>query len=255
MAKDHTDSLGGLLRQGGYVARVAAGAADIRAAQALRHACFVEAAGRPALPRGLEADRFDDVCTHVLIEDGQGRVKGTFRVQVFDGPAALKQSYSAQTYDLSALTGGPFLELGRFCVAQDVADSDVVRLAWGMLAQLVDRTGAQMLFGCSSFQGIDPAPYTQAFDLLAASHLCDRIGRIAPQVYEFAAQARPVRDRKAALAQLPSLLRTYLGMGGWVSDHAVIDSEMHTLHVFTGLRIADIPPARAAALRAVAASG
>ena len=203
----------------------------------------------------MAADGFDDVCTHVLIEDAQGHVKCTFRAQVFETPDALAQSYSAQTYDLSALRGGPFLELGRFCVSDDVDDGDVVRLAWGMVARLVDWTGAETLFGCSSFPGLNPAPYTQAFDLLAASHVTDRIGRIAPDIHPFAAQARPVTDRKAALSQLPPLLRSYLGMGGWVSDHAVIDAQMQTLHVFTGLRIADIPPARAAALRAVANLG
>jgi hypothetical protein len=41
-------------------------------------------------------------------------------------------------------------------------------------------------------------------------------------------------------------------MGGWVSDHAVIDRQMNTLHVFTGLEIAAIPPNRARLLRALA---
>jgi L-ornithine Nalpha-acyltransferase len=59
-------------------------------------------------------------------------------------------------------------------------------------------------------------------------------------------------DPKAALAQTPALLRTYLVMGGWVSDHAVIDRALDTLHVFTALPIANIPPARARALRALA---
>ena len=37
-------------------------------------------------------------------------------------------------------------------------------------------------------------------------------------------------------------------MGGWVSDHAVVDRQMNTLHVFTGLEIAAIPrPAKAVA--------
>ena len=48
------------------------------------------------------------------------------------------------------------------------------------------------------------------------------------------------------------LLRTYLVMGGWVSDHAVVDRDLNTLHVFTGLEIRAIPPARARLLRATA---
>ena len=40
-------------------------------------------------------------------------------------------------------------------------------------------------------------------------------------------------------------------MGGWVSDHAVVDREMNTLHVFTGLEIGRIPPERVRVLRMV----
>ena len=52
---------------------------------------------------------------------------------------------------------------------------------------------------------------------------------------------------------MPPLLRSYLAMGGRVSDHAVIDRQLNTLHVFTGLETAAIPEARKRLLRAVAA--
>jgi putative hemolysin len=51
---------------------------------------------------------------------------------------------------------------------------------------------------------------------------------------------------------MPPLLRSYLAMGGWVSDHAVVDRDLGTLHVFTALEIAALPPARARRLRALA---
>jgi hypothetical protein len=47
-------------------------------------------------------------------------------------------------------------------------------------------------------------------------------------------------------------LRTYLLMGGWVSDHAVVDNDLNTLHVFTGLEIKGIPASRKRLLRATA---
>jgi putative hemolysin len=59
-------------------------------------------------------------------------------------------------------------------------------------------------------------------------------------------------DRRVSLGALPPLLRTYLGMGGWVSDHAVVDRDLDTLHVFTCVEVEKVPPARAASLRAVA---
>jgi putative hemolysin len=54
------------------------------------------------------------------------------------------------------------------------------------------------------------------------------------------------------MRQMPPLLKTYLMMGGWVSDHAVIDRQMNTLHVFTGVEIVAIPETRKRLLRAVA---
>jgi putative hemolysin len=73
----------------------------------------------------------------------------------------------------------------------------------------------------------------------------------APNVFKYAARLRRKPDAKKAMLRMPPLLRTYLMMGGWVSDHAVVDKHMNTLHVFTGLEIGAIPPARKRLLRAV----
>ena len=58
-------------------------------------------------------------------------------------------------------------------------------------------------------------------------------------------------DPRRAMAAMPPLLRSYLAMGGWVSDHAVVDPAMQTMHVFTGVEVAAIPPSRKRLLRAV----
>jgi putative hemolysin len=69
-------------------------------------------------------------------------------------------------------------------------------------------------------------------------------------VFRFARLLRFWRpDLKQALRKMPPLLRSYLAMGGWVSDHAVIDSELNTLHVFTGVEIDRVPAGRARLLR------
>ena len=59
-------------------------------------------------------------------------------------------------------------------------------------------------------------------------------------------------DPRRAMAAMPPLLRTYLMMGGWVSDHAVMDRQLGTMHVFTGVEIRAIPPARRRLLHALA---
>ena len=202
MAKD-LSRLPDARRRGGYVARFAQNAADLRAAATLRHLCFVEAAGRPALPDGLETDHFDSLCDHVLVEDASGKTLCCFRVLALGSGRDLGTSYSSQYYDLEPLFdySDPMVELGRFCVHPDAKDSDVLRIAWGMLAAFVDAHAAGMLFGCASFEGTDATPYGLAFDLLAARHL-------APQgwmplvksddVLRFAHSASAVGDQRAA---------------------------------------------------------
>lgn len=257
MAKDHDTARPASIIRGGYTVRFASSDADIRAAQRLRHLCFVEATGLPAAANGRDEDRFDALCDHVLVEDANGTLAGCYRVLAFASGATISTGYAAQFYDLSRLSDypDPLVEMGRFCIHPDKQNADVLRLAWGMLAAFVDARGAKMLFGCSSFAGTDPKPYKDALDLLAARHQApdDWAPRSrACDVVRYAADATPLIDHKTALSQLPSLLKTYLSMGGWVSDHAVIDRTMNTLHVFTGLEIVKIPPARAAALRSVA---
>jgi putative hemolysin len=184
-----------------------------------------------------------------MVEDPAGRLVAAARILLIADGAGLAQSYSAQFYDLSGLTAqpGPLMELGRFCIAGDVLDADVVRVAWGALTRIVDEAGVQTLFGCTSFAGTDPARYGTAFARLASQHQGPahlRPGIKAPEVVALDGQGD-------GTAPLPSLLRSYLAMGGWVGDHAVVDRQMNTLHVFTCLDIAAVPPARARALRAV----
>ncbi len=257
MAKDHISPVPPPIARGRYVARFTSGSADLVRAQRLRHLQFVQMAGRADLAGGIESDRFDALCDHGVVEDADGAVVCCFRVMAFASGADISQSYSAQYYDLKrfSMIGAPLVELGRFCVHPDASDPDVLRLAWGLLAAFVDLRGAGMLFGCSSISGTDASAYSQEFDVLAAGHLAPdalRPEEKAPECVRYAQTARAVTDRRAGLAQVPALLRTYLSMGGWVSDHAVIDRDMNKLHVFTALEIASIPPLRARAFRAVA---
>ncbi|MBE9638154.1 GNAT family N-acetyltransferase [Salipiger mangrovisoli] len=239
---------GALLSRGRFRARLAQRAADLDKAQVLRGLAFFGPGGGP------DTDPLDQRCRHVLIEDDNGLLLCCFRYLWFDSSAEIGSSYSAQYYDLSRLEafGGPLIELGRFCTRPGMVDPDVLRLAWGAIAALVDGGGARLLFGCASFAGTEPARYDSAFGFLHARHAAPerwQIGVKAGEVVRF----RPAGNAaRGVLKQIPPLLRTYLGMGGWVSDHAVVDRQMNTLHVFTGVETAGIPPARTRALRAIA---
>lgn len=246
------------MTRGRYRARLAETAGDLRAAQALRWQAFRVRRGQ-GTPGGLDADRFDARCDHLLVEDvPSGDLLACCRLMRIEGAAGLADSYSARDYDLTALAAyaGPLAEIGRFCLAPGVSDPSVLRLAWAAIAEWVAGHDITLMFGCSSFSGTQPEPYRDAFALLAERHLAPRRWQPrvrAPEVFRFAAALRGVRpDLRRALAALPPLLRSYLLMGGWVSDHAVIDRDLGTLHVLTGVDIRAIPPARVRSLTGMA---
>lgn len=240
------------LLRGRYRARMAETAEDVRAAQGLRQRTFRGIEG------GLDEDRFDPLCTHFLVEEGAtGRLVCCFRLLPLRHGGEIERSYSAQFYELSNLAdySGPMVEMGRFCIDPEEVNADILRVAWAAMTAYVDRHGVELLFGCSSFKGTEAEAYMDAFALLKERHIAPKrwLPRVkAPRVFRFASRLRVRKPNlKLAMKGMPPLLRTYLVMGGWVSDHAVIDDDLKTLHVFTGLEIKGVPESRKRLLRAV----
>lgn len=235
---------------GRYAARFAKTEADIKSAQALRFKAF-RGGGE-----GSDADAFDPICKHILVEESStGHLVCTFRLLPLANGAQIDQSYSAQFYDLASLHAieGMIVEVGRFCIDPACNDPDILRIAWSAMAGFVDDNDVELLFGCTSFAGTDSDEYTDAFALLKERHLAPKrwLPKIkAPKVFHFATKLKLFKPNlKAAQKHMPPLLRTYLLMGGWVSDHAVVDNELNTLHVFTAMEINDIPANRKRWLR------
>lgn len=227
--------------------------ADIQAALTLRSISFFNGLGE------IDRDEFDHRCLHVLIEDAEtSDLLCCFRLLPLPSGAEIKTSYSAQFYELSAISKfpGAILEVGRFCMSPSARDPNVLRAAWAAMTRYVDDHNIELLFGCSSFKGTDARAHLESFSLLGDCHLAPKrwFPKVkAAKVFHFAKNQNYSTDRKTALRKMPPLLKTYLSMGGWVSDHAVVDDDMNTMHVFTGLEVKNIPPARKRLLRAIAA--
>lgn len=245
---------------GRYRVRFSRAPEDMVAAQTLRYRAFV-ARSSGEKPGGIDADAHDSACLHALIRSDDDELAGCFRLMFLADGREIGQSYSAQFYDLSSLAGfaAPMVEIGRFCTRPGLRDPDILRAAWAALTQLVDTRWVAMLFGCSSFTGAAVAPHLDALALLRARHLAParwrpgiRAGEVI--VLDDALQGHAA-DLQRGLRTMPPLLRSYLAMGGWVSDHAVIDRALDTIHVFTGVEIAAVPPARARLLRALVRQG
>ena len=244
-----------MFRKGRYRVRIARDDDDIKAAQELRYIAFAPI----DIENKIDCDQFDNICTHFLVEEiATGRLVCCFRIMYLENGGDIGLSYSAQYYELSALKlySGKMVEMGRFCIHPELSDPDILRLAWAAMTKTVDENHIDLLFGCSSFKGTDESDYLDSFAILKDRHLAPRrwLPRVkSPSVFKFAQKLRLRKpDIRKAMAKMPPLLKTYLVMGGWVSDHAVVDSHMNTLHVFTGLEINAIPPARKRLLRITA---
>lgn len=237
------------LERGRYRARLAEGPLDMDAVLALRGRVFRGG-------RAPDGDAYDALCSHLMIEELSGGLVGTGRMMVLTG-AEVDAGYSGQFYDLSPLAAWPgtMLELGRFALDPGWHDPDILRLAWAALARVVTERQVGLLFGCTSFKGAAPEAHLNALALLAERH----VGPVRwkpmqkGEVFRFAEvlAGHPVATG-TAIAEMPALLRSYLQLGGWVSDHAVADADLDTLHVFTAVEVARIPPGRLRALTALA---
>jgi L-ornithine Nalpha-acyltransferase len=250
MSRPDPARFGPPIRHGSLVARLARTPDDLQACLGLRALAF------RGDPRARDDDRFDPDCLHLMVAGPGNAVLATLRA--YPHIPGRIVGYGAQFYDLTALEAEPgtALELGRLCLHPGHPDPDLIRLIWAGVSRLVDEWHAARLIGCTSFPGTDPDLMAPALGLLARRH----IGPNQLRPFKRALQIRLLGDwaddaHPDGAALLPPLLRSYLALGGWVSDHLVIDADLNTCHVFTCLEIAAMPAGRKRILRRLAGQG
>jgi putative hemolysin len=190
---------------------------DVRAAQRLRHRVLADELGavlRSPEP-GLDVDRFDEFCDHLVVrDDSTGEIVGTYRMLPPERASAAGGLYSAGEFDLTALDPlrPSLVEVGRSCVHPDHRNGAVIGLVRAGIAGYLLLTGHRWLTGCASVPLADGGRLAATvWDLVLARHL-------APSGY----RARPHRpwdprgQRRLLRAQPPPPLRGYLRLGAWV---------------------------------------
>ncbi len=214
---------------------------ELRAAQRLRYDVFVQELGGGGEmvdhEEGLEKDRFDPYFDHMLaIDDSSGEVIGVYRLLPGERAAELGQFYSEDEYDLTVLkqSGRKLLELGRSCVHPDYRGGTAMYHLWNGLAAYVTERGIEILFGVASFHGTDVSKLAQPLSMLHHNHLAplDLRVRAQPEVFQSMDLLAPnALDRRAAMVQVPSLIKAYLRLGGFVGEGAFIDHAFNTTDV------------------------
>lgn len=227
-----------------YEVRLAADTAELRAAQRLRYRVFVEELGGGGLmvdhEAGLETDRFDAWFDHLLLVDralpgpAEAQVIGVYRLLPEGRAAQAGQFYSEDEYDLAPLraSGRHLLELGRSCIDARYRGGEALLHLWQGLAGYVVDHGAEVLFGVASFHGTDPAALAAPLSLLHHRHLAPPELRARSLVHQPMDLIAPeALDRRAAMLQIPPLIKAYLRLGGHVGDGAYVDHAFNTTDV------------------------
>jgi putative hemolysin len=222
---------------------------DVRAAQRLRWQVFVDELGAhvESPEPGLDADRFDHHCDHLLVrETATGDVIGTYRMLPPDRVAHAGGLYAETEFHLTRLLGlhRRMVEVGRACVRKDRRTGSVIGLLWsGLLRYLVDG-GHDFAVGCASIGlGDDMRPAAALCRRLMLEHLSPPDWRVFPR--------RPLPCDPASTvepAPMPPLLKGYLRLGALVCGEPAWDPAFNTADVLLLLPLEHIDRRHAARL-------
>ena len=252
-----TQSLG---RLGPLEVRLAQTAAEVRQAQKLRYRVFYQEGPAIANPGRLfarrDVDAYDAICDHLLVLDHAARdsqnanrpaVVGTYRLLRQPLAEDYGGFYTASEFDIGGLIARhanlQFLELGRSCVLAPYRNKRTVELLWHGISGYLRQNRTDVMFGCASLDGTDPRQLAMPLSFLhhyarapeawrAAAHSSRRV--------EMNRMAREAINPKAALRELPPLIKGYLRLGAYIGDGAVIDHQFGTTDVLIVMPVSAI---------------
>lgn len=210
----------------------------VEAAQRLRHDVFSTepgfvlsgSAGGCGGSTGLDADRFDQYCDHLLVrDDASGVLVGCYRMLPPTAAIAAGGLYSAGEFDITPLDPlRPWLvEMGRAVVRPGHRNGAVVLLMWAGILAYADRYGYDFVSGCVSVpvhgQGSPGSQIRGVRDLVQRRHASPyRLTPHRPVVVdgcgldEITPPARPA---------IPPLLRGYLRLGARICGEPAHDPD------------------------------
>jgi putative hemolysin len=233
------------LELGKYQIRLAASEAEREAACRLRFKVFNLELGEGLISSystGLDKDRFDYVCDHLIVEDRSScEVVGTYRMQ--SGSEACRHwgYYSAQEFNFAPYepVRDQVLELGRASIDRDHRSSEVLTLLWRGIAQYSKSYGLRYLIGCSSLNSQDPAEGWAIFEQLKPFLASAEFHTKPTSAYALPPGSGPSQN----LPKIPRLLKTYIGVGARICGEPAWDREFGTIDFLTLLDLRQLTPA------------
>lgn len=216
---------------------------EIQETQQLRYRIFAGELGAQidGGELGLDTDRFDPYCRHLMVRDNDtGRVIACTRVLTDDQAARAGGFYSAGEFDLSMIDSlpGRVMEIGRTCVDAEHRSGAVIAILWQGLAAYFTSHGYDYLFGCASIGLEDGGAQAHAIlEQIQRKHMAPPSQRVRPYYPLPKADGRPL-DK----VRMPPLLKAYLSLGAKACGDAYWDQEFNCADVFMLLNVSDLCP-------------
>ena len=218
-----------------YAIRLAQTPEEIRAAQALRFQVFnleLNEGLAHSYVTGLDADPFDAVCDHLIVEHVASRqIVGTYRLQTGLNAAKNFGYYCAQEFHFGVYE--PFrneiVELGRACVHRQHRNLFVLGLLWKGIADYARERGCRYLIGCSSLTSQEPSAGASAYTELCRNHLAETPWRTGP----LPSHECPLESVTEEPVSIPKLLRAYLAVGAKICGPPALDRQFQTIDFLT----------------------
>jgi len=248
--------IGPLGRIGTLEVRLARNEAEIEAAQEIRYRIFYDELGaRSSLDHidRRDSDRFDPLCDHLLVLDNSmtgpehRRIVGTYRLLRQEMAMAAGGFYSEDEFELRRLVARHpdlrFLELGRSCVLPQYRSKRTIEALWQGIWAYLNHYGIDVMVGCASFPGIDPAAHAEALTYMA--HHCRTsadwdVRAVGRRYHPMAMMPVEEVNPKAAITAMPPLVKGYLRIGARIGDGCVIDRDFSTVDVFIVMPVKEI---------------
>jgi len=167
------------------------------------------------------------------------RVVGTYRLLLQEEAQRRGGFYSSEEFDLAPLLRRNrkrrFLELGRSCVLPAWRSKRTLELLWQGIWAYCRSRAVDVMIGCGSFPGTDPARHAEALSFLAYHCAADpqwHVRALPHRLLPMNLLPREAIDPRRAVASLPPLIKGYLRVGAQVGEGCVIDEDFGTVDIF-----------------------
>lgn len=228
-----------------FSASLAQSVADLTECQRLRFQVFNRELGEGLATSehtGLDRDRFDWVCDHLMVRDvSTGVLVGTYRMQTGYRAQGNLGYYSEQLFNFAPFEPirGEILELGRACVHSDYRSTMALGMLWKGIASYAALCNARYMIGCSSITSQDENEGASLFDELREKYLASEDFRTQPKIQHRCRASAGVAP--TATPAPPRLFRAYLDISARLCGPPAIDREFGTIDFLTLLDLQAIP--------------